>query len=227
MDRGQQDLPHARRPLSEWMKLLLVGATGLVGRNVLALALADPRVGAVVAPTRRELTAHSKLRNPQVDFDRLPQDADWWQVDAVICALGTTMRAAGSEEAFRRVDHDYPLAAAELARAHGTPTYVLNSAIGADASSRFFYNRVKGELEQALAGEGFESLTFVRPGVIGGHRDELRLGERMMVMGLTLTGPMLPKRWRLNPAPRIASALLEAAIHPTTGVHVVTSDRMV
>jgi len=209
------------------MKLLLVGATGLVGRHVLTLALADPRVEAVVAPTRRALTAHPKLCNPQVDFDRLPQEADWWQADAVICALGTTMRTAGSEEAFRRVDFNYPLTVAGLARAHGTPTYVLNSAIGADASSRFFYNRVKGELEQALTGQGFESLTFVRPGVIGGHRDELRLGERMMVMGLTLTGPLLPKRWRLNPAAQIASALLEAAIRSKTGVHVVTSDRMI
>ncbi|KQU89635.1 NAD-dependent dehydratase [Variovorax sp. Root318D1] len=208
------------------MKLLLVGSTGLVGRHVLTLALADPRVVTVVAPTRRELTAHSKLRSPQVDFDRLPQDADWWQADAVICALGTTMRTAGSEQAFRRVDFDYPLAVARLVRAHGTPTYVLNSAIGADASSRFFYNRVKGELEQALTGQGFESLTFVRPGVIGGHRDEFRLGERMMMMGMTLTGPLLPKRWRLNPAPQIANALLEAAIRPKRGVHVVTSDRM-
>lgn len=209
------------------MKLLLVGATGLVGRHVLTLALADPRVEAVVAPTRRALTAHPKLCNPQVDFDRLPQDAGWWQADAVICALGTTMRTAGSEESFRRVDFNYPLNVARLARAHGTPTYVLNSAIGADARSRFFYNRVKGELEQALAGQGFESLTFVRPGVIGGHRDEFRLGERMMVMGLTLTGPLLPKRWRLNPAAQIASALLEAAIRPKTGVHVVNSDQMV
>lgn len=209
------------------MKLLLVGATGLVGRHILALALADPRVEAVVAPTRRALTAHPKLCNPQVDFDRLPQDADWWQADAVICALGTTMRAAGSEEAFRRVDLDYPLAVARLARAHGTATYVLNSAIGADASSRFFYNRVKGELEKALTGQGFESLTFVRPGVIGGHRDEFRLGERMMTMGLTLAGPLLPKHWRLNPAPQIASALLEAAVRPKPGVHVVTSDRMI
>jgi len=209
------------------MKLLLVGATGLVGRHTLTLALADPRVEAVVALTRRALTAHPKLCNPQVDFDRLPQDADWWQADAVICALGTTMRTAGSEEAFRRVDFDYPLAVARLARAHGTSTYVLNSAIGADAGSRFFYNRVKGELEQALTGQGFESLTFVRPGVIGGHRDEFRLGERMMAMGLTLAGPLLPKRWRLNPAPQIASALLEAAVRPKPGVHVVTSDRMI
>ena len=209
------------------MKLLLFGATGLVGRHVLTLALADPRVEALVAPTRRVLTAHPKLCNPRVDFDRLPQDADWWQADAVICALGTTMRTAGSEEAFRRVDFDYPLTVARLASAHGTSTYVLNSAIGADPSSRFFYNRVKGELEQALTGQGFESLTFVRPGVIGGHRDEFRLGERMMVMGLTLTGSLLPKRWRLNPAQQIASALLEAAIRPETGVHVVTSNRMI
>ncbi|MDQ0569917.1 uncharacterized protein YbjT (DUF2867 family) [Variovorax paradoxus] len=209
------------------MKLLLVGATGLVGRHLLTLALADPRVKAVVAPTRRVLTTHPKLRSPQVDFDRLPQDADWWQADAVICALGTTMRTAGSEEAFRRVDCDYPLTVARLAHAHGTPTYALNSAIGADAGSSFFYNRVKGELEQALMGQGFESLTCVRPGVIGGHRDEFRLGERMMVIGLTLAGPLLPKRWRLNPPPQIASALLEAAIRPKPGVHVVTSDRMI
>lgn len=209
------------------MKLLLVGATGLVGRHVLTLALADPRVEAVAAPTRRGLLPHPKLCRPQVDFNRLPQDADWWQVDAVICALGTTMRTAGSEEAFRRVDCDYPLTVARLARAHGTPTYVLNSAIGADANSRFFYNRVKGELEQALTGQGFDSLTFVRPGIIGGHRDEFRLGERIMAMGLILMGPLLPMHWRLNPAPQIASALLEAAICAETGVHVVTSDRMI
>jgi len=209
------------------MKLLLVGATGLVGRHALTLALADPRVEVVVAPTRRILTAHPKLCNPQVDFDHLPQDVDWWRADAVICALGTTMRTAGSKEAFRRVDCDYPLTVARLARAHGTPTYVLNSAIGADASSRLFYNRVKGELEQALTGQGFDSLTFVRPGVIGGDRDEFRLGERMMVIGLTLTAPLLPKRWRLNPAPQIAGALLEAAIRAKAGVHVVSSDQMI
>ncbi|WP_459570184.1 Rossmann-fold NAD(P)-binding domain-containing protein [Cupriavidus sp. 8B] len=209
------------------MKLLLVGTTGLVGRHVLDLALADPRVGAVVAPTRRALPEHPKLLAPRVDFDRLPQGADWWQADAVICTLGTTMRAAGSQAAFRRVDHDYPLAVARLARERGTPTYVLNSAIGADASSRFFYNRVKGELEQDLAGKGFESLTFVRPGVIGGNRDEFRLGERGLVLGLKLAAPLLPRRWRLNPARQIARALLEAAVRPEPGVHVVTSDRLV
>lgn len=208
------------------MKLLLVGATGLVGRHVLELALADGRVDEVVAPVRRALPGHPKLSAPRVDFERLPDDVDWWRADAVICTLGTTIRTAGSQDAFRRVDHDYPLAVARLAHARGTPTYVLNSALGADAGSRIFYNRVKGELEEALAAEGFESLTFVRPGLIAGQREEFRRGERTLVRSLALLGPLLPKRWRLNPAPLIAAALLDAAIDPKPGVHVVSSDRM-
>jgi uncharacterized protein YbjT (DUF2867 family) len=125
------------------MKLLLVGSTGLVGRHILDLALADERVDAVVAPARRRLSDHRKLLAPIVDFEHLPEDVDWWRTDAVICTLGTTMRMAGSKEAFRRVDHDYPLAVARLARHHGTPTFVLNSAMSANPSSRFFYSRVK------------------------------------------------------------------------------------
>ncbi len=93
------------------MKLLLVGASGLVGSHVLKLAMHDPRISNVVAPSRRALSAHAKLHNPIVDFENLPEDASWWQdIDAVICALGTTMKAAGSKEMFFRVDHDYPLA---------------------------------------------------------------------------------------------------------------------
>ena len=156
------------------VKILLLGATGLVGRHTLALALADPRVACVIAPTRSALAPHPKLNAPLVDFENLDAGAAWWQVDAVICALGTTMRVAGSQAAFRRVDHDYPLAFARLARRHGTSTYVLNSAAGANAGSRFFYNRVKGELERDLAQEGFSSLTFVRPSCMSSMRANMR-----------------------------------------------------
>ncbi len=208
------------------MKLLLVGATGLVGSHVLCLALSDDRISAVVAPSRRELASHPKLQTPIVDFDRLPEDAPWWQADALVCTLGTTMAKAGSKEAFQRVDHDYPLQAGRLARQHGTPTYVLNSALGADASSRIFYNRVKGALEQDLAQLQFTSLTFVRPGLIGGEREEVRTAERLSIAALSAIGPLLPRRWRLNPAPRIAQALLEAAVNPQPGVHVVPSEQM-
>lgn len=209
------------------MKLLLVGSTGLVGRHVLNLALDDRNISQVVAPARRAPPAHPKLLAPVVDYEHLPEDASWWQADAVICSLGTTMHTAGSREAFRRVDHDYPLAVARLAKQHGAPTYVLNSAIGSDSASHFFYNRVKGEVEHNLESIGFTSLTFVRPGVIGGQRDEFRAGERALVAALTFLGPVLPPRWHVNPALRIAQALLKAALQPVPGVHVITSENLI
>ncbi|MEC5398679.1 NAD-dependent epimerase/dehydratase family protein [Uliginosibacterium sp. H1] len=208
------------------MKLLLVGSTGLVGSHVLQQALQDPRVDEVVAPVRRPLPAQAGLLAPTIDFDHLPEDAGWWKVDAVICTLGTTIRSAGSQAAFRRVDHDYPLAVARLAHRHGVRTFALNSALGADASSRIFYSRVKGELEQALAQVGFESLTYVRPGLIGGARQEWRTGEFLAKQLLTVVGPVLPRRWRINPAARIAEALIDAALRPRPGIHVVSAEEL-
>ena len=208
------------------MKLLLIGSTGLVGSHVLQLALEDSRVSTMVAPTRRALPAHPKLLAPLVDFEHLPEDADWWQADAVICTLGTTMRSAGSEAAFRRVDHDYPFSVARLARRHGTPTYVLNSATGADTASRFFYNRVKGELERDLNDVGFTSLTHVRPGLISGPRQEFRAGELALRYVLALSSPLLPRRWRPSRVDQIARALLAAALQPQPGVHIIGPDQL-
>ena len=208
------------------MQLILVGATGLVGAHVLGLALADARVTTVIALARKPLQAHPKLLAPAIDFDALPPDAAWWRADAVICALGTTMKVAGSQSAFRRVDLDYPLAVARLARAAGTPAHVLNSATGANASSRFFYNRVKGELEAQLATLGFASLTHVRPGLIGGERAAVRAGEAALAVVLKVLAPVLPARWRINPAQRIAQAMLEAAIAARPGVQVITSEQL-
>jgi uncharacterized protein YbjT (DUF2867 family) len=208
------------------VKILIVGATGLVGRHVLDLALADGRVTEVIAPTRRGLSPRPKLKAPVVNFDALPEDAPWWQADGVICALGTTMRTAGSKPAFRRVDYEYPLAVARLAQKHGVRTYVLNSSLGAHPAAGSFYLQVKGELERDLAALDFASLTYVRPGLIGGERQEFRPVERIMAPVLTLLGPLIPKSWRINPAPVIASALLEAAIAAKPGQHIIASDRL-
>ncbi len=146
------------------MKILLAGATGLVGSHVLAQLLAAAECSAVVAPTRRALdVVHAKLDNPLVDFEQLPAQAPWWQADVAICALGTTIKQAGSRAAFRRVDHAYPLAIARQLRQLGATAFALNSAPGADPRSRLFYNRVKGELERDLQALGFASLTLVRP----------------------------------------------------------------
>lgn len=208
------------------VQLILVGATGLVGGYVLEQALAAPGVASVLVLARRALPSHPKLRVELVDFEHLPEEAPWWRADAVICTLGTTMRAAGTREAFRRVDHDYPLAVALLARKHGTPAYVLNSAVGADASSRVFYNRVKGELERDLTALGFESLTFARPGLIAGERREARPGEQAALRALAMAGRLLPRAWRPNPAQRIARALIESALQPAPGIHVIPSASM-
>ncbi|MFE1599855.1 NAD(P)H-binding protein [Methylobacterium sp. ID0610] len=205
------------------MKLLVLGATGLVGRHVLALSLEDARVEAVIAPARRALPAHPKLTAPVVDFDRLPADADWWCADAVICALGTTIRAAGSRAAFRKVDHDYPLAVARAAKARGASTFVLISAMSADPASRFFYSRVKGEVERDLAALGLRSLTLVRPALIGGERSEPRPAERAGSAVLGLLRPLLPMALRINPARRIARAALEAALAGLPGTRVIRS----
>lgn len=207
--------------------LMLVGATGLVGQSVLAQALAHPQVQRVVAPTRRPLSAHPKLLNPVVDFNALPEDAPWWAVDAVICALGTTIKTAGSQGAFYAVDHDLPLRVAGLAQGHGAQAYALNSALGADAASRVFYSRTKGELERDLQSLGYLSLTFVRPGLIGGERAEPRLAEQIGVKLSQWLRPLLPKRYRVVPAERIAFHLLQAALTAQPGVRVVMSEAIV
>lgn len=209
------------------MKLLLIGATGLVGHEVLAQALASPRVETVTAPTRRPLAvAHRKLTAPIVRFDDLPEDADWWRADAAICTLGTTIGKAGSREAFRKVDHDYSLAVARLARAHGTPRLAVVSAMGANRNSPFFYSRVKGELEADLAALAFPSLTVARPGLIGGDRAERRPGEHVARLVLEWLGPALPKAWRVNSAARIAEVLLDAALDDRTGTRFVGAAEM-
>jgi uncharacterized protein YbjT (DUF2867 family) len=207
--------------------VLLVGATGLVGQAVLRRALDDSRISRIVAPTRRPLPPAPRLENPVVSFDRLPEDAPWWAADAVVCTLGATIRAAGSKEAFRKVDHDYVVAVARLARAHGVRAFALTSAIGADARSRIFYNRVKGEVEASVEACGFPSLTVVRPGFIGGTRRESRPLEQAAVRVVLAVGPLLPRRWRINPADSIARALLDSALRADPGRRIVPSEALV
>ncbi len=199
-------------------RILIAGVTGLVGGHVLQQALADVRVEAIVAPSRRPLPPHSKLSNPVSDFPFATGDDAWWTVDGVVCTLGTTRAKAGSDAAFRAVDLDLQLAVARHARTGGARRLALTSSIGADPRSRFPYLRTKGELEEAVRGVGWPSLTIVRPGPILGERVETRTGERILGAVLRTLGPMLPKRMHGNPAGLIAHTLLEAAIAGADGL---------
>ncbi len=204
--------------------LLLFGATGLVGQAVLRQALADTRVGRVVAPTRRPLPPQAKLENPLIDFKALPEEAPWWRADGAICTLGTTIRRAGSQAAFREVDFTYPLTVARVAHRHGTPAFALTSSLGADAHARTFYLRTKGETEKAVADTGFASCTIVRPSILGGDRSESRPMEAISTGVMSALAWMIPRRYRVVPAENVATALLNAAINATRGRHVLESE---
>ena len=205
------------------LRLLLVGGSGEVGRAVLAQALADRRVAEVIALTRRPLPAVAKLTNVVVDFDRLPEQAPWWAVDAVICTLGTTRRAAGSNEKFAAVDRDLPLRIARLARAAGATRFALNSSLGANARSGNVYLRTKGEAEDAIRQLGYPGFTAVRPSLIDADRAESRPGERLALTFVRALGPLIPRRWQAVKPEAIAHALLETALVPKPVSQVIES----
>lgn len=204
--------------------VLVLGSTGLVGRHVLALLEKDERVGRITAPARNDVVSCSpRVIHPRVDFAHLPGDAAWWSADALICCLGTTRKQAGSLAAFVAVDRDLVLATAALARAGGTPCMAFNSAVGADAHSRFVYNRTKGQAEDGLRAQGWPSLALVRPGLIGGERIQRRPAEHAAGLVLGMLHPLLPRRWRINPAGHVAQALVQAALAGVPGETVIDS----
>jgi uncharacterized protein YbjT (DUF2867 family) len=208
------------------LRIGIAGATGLVGGRALALALADPRIERVVAPTRRPLPHHPRLDNPPIGAPPRQADAPWGKVDGIACALGTTRARAGSAEAFRAVDFGLVLAVATSGLAAGARRFALVSSMGADARSLFLYPRTKGEIEAALIGLGYDSLTQLRPGLLGGDREEHRRGERIAAALLRLVGPILPRTARISPATVVARALVEAAVAGKPGVHWVKADRL-
>ena len=207
------------------LHLMIVGATGAVGRQVLTAALADPRIDEVVAPTRRPLPAHAKLLNPVVDFAHLPVDADWWQVDAVICALGTTIKVAGSQSAFAAVDRDLPITVARLAREAGATRYALNSSLGASLTGNF-YLRTKAQAEAGIRDCGYPVFTSVRPSLIDARREQSRPGEVAGILVARLLRPLIPSRYRAVKPEAIARALLDGVLLAQPGEYVIESERL-
>ncbi|MEX0837929.1 MAG: NAD(P)H-binding protein [Parvibaculum sp.] len=212
---------------------LIAGATGLVGGHLLKLLLADPQYGHVVAVTRRPLGggASPKLEELVVDFDALDKSLAQKDipVDDAYCALGTTIKTAGSQEAFRKVDFDAIVAFAKAAKARGAKRLMLVSSIGADPASSVFYSRVKGETEQALGAIGFETLHIFRPGLLIGERAETRPVESIgKLVSPVLDAMMLGRArvYRSMRAENVARAMLAAASTATSGRQIHTHDQM-
>lgn len=199
--------------------VLVAGATGLVGKEVLAQAAADPRFLRVIALVRKP-----PVPSPKVDLwvagaggllSALRQEP----VDAVICCLGTTIKNAGSQEAFKHVDHDLVIGLGRWAKAQGVPVLCVVSSIGADPDSRVFYSRVKGEMERALEELGLPTLHIFRPSILTGPRVERRVGERIGIALMRFLAPVLPKRYRPMSHDVLAKALLNATGEREGGMH--------
>lgn len=201
---------------------ILAGATGLVGSECLRQLLVADEYDRVIVLARRdpgEAARHPKVRPAIVEIEHLGGLRKSLRADHVFCALGTTMAKAGSKSKFREVDFEYPLRLAQMARMNGARHFSIVSALGAGASSPFFYSRVKGEVEQGLGGMEWPSLAIFRPSVIAGDRAESRPLER-------LSGHMLrfaPATWRPIAARDIAAAMVATAIKCPPGVTVIES----
>ena len=210
---------------------LLAGATGLVGRALLGLLLASEHYRSVHVLLRcrpPDIESNAKLTIHEVDFARLP--AAFPAVDDVFIALGTTIKIAGSEAGFRRVDFDFVLNVARAAKSAGATRLAVVSAMGADPTSRIFYNRVKGEMETAVLQIGYESVVIAQPSLLLGDRAALgqppRSSEILAARLLAPLGWIIPRSVRPIPARHVASALVEGILDAKPGVRVLKSGAM-
>ncbi len=207
---------------------VLAGASGLVGERCLVRLLNHEAYDQVTVFSRRPLAlSHAKLRVDLVDFEALKSVGE--HCDDVFCCLGTTIGKAGSREAFTRVDHDFPLALAGLGRSAGAQQFLMVSALGADAKSRVFYNRIKGETERDIAALGLPKVIFMRPSILLGERRENRPAEKAGILAGRLIAPLLVgalRKYRPIAADDVAAAMLYAANHDLNSGP-VDSDRIV
>ncbi|WNS41752.1 NAD(P)H-binding protein [Paenibacillus sp. MMS20-IR301] len=209
---------------------VVLGATGLVGR-ALTEDLLNGAWDEVRVLVRRPLPLqlqHERLKQAVIDWEQLEQYKEQFiGVHAVFCCLGTTIKKAGSQKQFERVDLEYPLAAAALAKDCGVKQFLAVSSIGASARSRNFYSRTKGRAEDGLIAAGFHGLHLFRPSLLLGEREEFRLGERaaaVLMKGLDFAMIGQAAKYRAVPAARVARAMMNIALADTGGVHIYSSD---
>ncbi|PYO94937.1 MAG: oxidoreductase [Gemmatimonadetes bacterium] len=210
---------------------LVAGATGLIGNYVLQLLLADDTWARVVTVGRR-LTpnTHEKLEQRVLDLGELEAVSDLPHTDDVFCCLGTTIKRAGSQPAFRRVDHAFVVGLGRAGLRAGASQFLLISAIGADPASRVFYSRVKGETENAIGRLHYKSTQIFRPSLLLGKRQEFRIGERIAMraaplFSLALIGRL--RRYRPIEAETVARAMVNLAREAPLGPNVFEYDAMI
>ncbi len=211
---------------------LVAGATGLVGRSLVDILVHEStydRIKVLVRQIVPDWQSYTQVEQLVTDYDHLDQHADTWQATDVYCCLGTTIKQAGSQERMYQIDVTYPLRLAELARARGAEHFLLISAMGADANSRIFYSRIKGELEQQLSVLGYPSLSIVQPSLLLGERKEFRLGERTAAAISSIVSPLLRgglSKYKPIQATTVAKAMYKLALKRPKGVNTYLSHQL-
>ena len=225
---------------------LIIGASGLVGQHLLMQLLDSSNYSKVIALVRKPLAIeHNKLEQRQVDFEHLAEELtryelasekqqpklttnidDLAKIDHIFCTLGSTIKKAGSKSAFSKIDHQYPLIIAKHFYRQNTPLFAIVTAMAANESSSIFYNQVKGKIESALSDIGFVHLGLFRPSMLSGQRDDFRLGEQFGSVLMNVLAFMIPKKYRVIQAVKVANAMLAYAEHPPSGITIIQSDQL-
>ena len=213
-------------------KALIAGSTGLIGGYCLQALLNDPRYSEIIALVRKPLLkTHRKLKTVISKFENLDHELSNIQADDVYCCMGTTIKKAGSQEDFRQVDFSLVVSIAEQMRKQGAEQFLVISSMGADPNSKVFYNRVKGEMEQAIQQLEYPYIRIIRPSLLLGPREEFRLGEKIGVMLTPVLKPFLKgslKKYRPVQAESVAQFMVKVAHEePMSGVHVYESDLII
>jgi uncharacterized protein YbjT (DUF2867 family) len=204
---------------------LVAGSTGLIGDQLIRFLTEDPGYDTVIALSRKPLPIqHSKLKTVITELSSLDDHKTQLIADEVYCCLGTTMRTAGSKEAFRAVDFDYPLALAKLCYANGAKSFCLVSALGANPDSFIFYNRVKGEIENAIDEIGFDRYHIFQPSLLLGDRNEKRAGEDSAKTAYKLFGFLIPKKYQAIEGIKVARAMIHFSHEKVPGKFVHQSN---
>ena len=205
-------------------KALVIGGTGLIGSSLIELLLADGRYAVISLVRKKSALNNNQLTEVVFNFDN--PDRRLVVADEVFCCLGTTIKTAGSKDAFYKVDHDYVVETAQLAQTNGAKKFAMVSSMGANKNATFFYSKVKGITEEAVSNISYESIFIFRPSLLLGQRKEFRFGELVSKVLMTVFSFAIPKKYKAIQARQVAKAMIASMNTGQTGVHVIESDRI-
>jgi len=211
-------------------KAILLGASGLIGNNLLTQLLNSPAYSEVLTIGRKPLNfEHPKLKELIVDFDHIDQYSSEIKGNVVFCCLGTTNSKTPDKVQYKKIDYQYPLDIGSIAQSNGATAYHLVSSMGADVNSSMFYPKTKGEVERDLKAIPFKSIYIYRPSLLDGNRAEERTAEKIMIRLMRFLNPLLIgglKKYRSIKIETVASAMLKESLTDKKGVFTYSSDQI-